>query len=250
MQLLNRKPKFDSSDILPLFALGTLALQVIVLLISIGSVISLWALAHKPAPSMVQLLEGRSVAMEPVDHNQRTPSVIQQYVKSSLGLMFTWNTRIPASKDNAATNPSTSLRDPGISLGNGRITTASWQASFALAEDFRTPFLEQVAKLTPAEVFSGAAQSVLSFESISDPKPVKSGEWQVDVVANLLIFDSAHPQGMAVPFNKTVFVRAIEPTTDPLPDHSSPIQKAVYHTQENGLQIREIRDLDIQQLNQ
>ena len=244
MQILNRKQKLDSSDILPLFALGTLGLQALILLINLGSVVSLWTMAHKPAPAMVQLLDGHSVAMEPVDANQRTPSVIRQFVKDSLGLMFTWNSKISAPKE-----ASGDVRDPGVSVGSGRITTSSWQASFALKEDFRNAFLEQIAKMTPSDVFNGEAQSVLSFESVSEPRPIKSGEWQIDMVANLLIFDSTHPQGLAIPLNKSVFVTAIEPTTDPLPDHSSPIQKAVYHVQTNGLQIREIRDLDIQQLN-
>jgi len=249
MQILKQKQRFDSSDILPLFALGTLGLQVLLLLISLGSVVSLWSIAHKPAPAMVQLLDGHSIAMEPVDTNQRTPSTIRQFTKDSLGLMFTWSSKIQANKDNANPGSPDSVKDPGVSVGTGRITTSSWQSSFALREDFRNSFLEQVAKLTPSDVFSGNAQSVLSFESISQPRLIKPGEWQVDLVANLLIFDSAHPQGNAIPFNKSVFVTAIEPTTDPLPEQSSPIQKAVYHVQANGLQIREIRDLDIEQLN-
>lgn len=249
MQILKQKQRFDSSDILPLFALGTLGLQVLLLLISLGSVISLWSIAHKPAPAMVQLLDGHSIAMEPVDTNQRSPATIRQFTKDSLGLMFTWNSKIQSNKDDANPSSPDAVKDPGVSVGTGRITTSSWQSSFALREDFRNSFLEQVAKLTPSDVFSGNAQSVLSFESISQPKLIKPGEWQVDLVANLLIFDSAHPQGNAIPFNKTVFVTAIEPTTDPLPEQSSPIQKAVYHVQANGLQIREIRDLDIEQLN-
>lgn len=249
MQILKHKPRFDSSDILPLFALGTLGLQVLLLLISLGSAISLWSIAHKPAPAMVQMLDGHSVGMEPVDTNQRTPSTIRQFTKDSLGLMFTWNTKLQANKDDANSSVADTVKDPGVSVGTGRITTSSWQSSFALREDFRNSFLEQVSKLTPSDIFNGNAQSVLSFESISQPKLIKPGEWQVDLVANLLIFDSAHPQGNAIPFNKTVFVTAIEPTTDPLPNQSSPIQKAVYHVQTNGLQIREIRDLDIEQLN-
>ncbi len=251
MQLLNHntKRRFDSSDILPLFAIGTLGIQVIVLLLTLGGLASLWAIAHKPAPAMVQLMDGRSVAMEPVDHLARTPEDIRRFVKDSLSLMFTWTSKIPATSSNDTTNTSATVNDPGISIGGGRITTATWQASFALKEDFRTPFLEQVAKMTPPSVFGSGAQAVLSFESVSDPKPMKPGEWQVDVVANLLIFDPQHPQGLALSFNKSVFVRATEPTTDPLPDNSTPIQKALYRVQQNGLQITEMHDLDIQQLN-
>lgn len=248
MQTRNKKRFIDSSDLIPLFILGTLGLEVFNLLTSSGSVIALWSMAHKPAPAMVQLVDGKPIAMQAVDTNQRTPATIREFVKNSLGLMFTWNAKLPTNPDPTA-KPGEVLKDPGVAIGNGgRITTASWQAAFALKEDFRNPFLEQVAKLTPSEVFSGGAQSVLSFESLSNPIPVKSGEWQVNIVANLLVFDSTHPQGIAIPFNKSVVVTAVEPTTDPLPDNSSPIQKAVYRIQGGGLQVREIRDLDIEQL--
>jgi hypothetical protein len=251
MQLLNRtaKRRFDSSDILPLFAIGTLGIQVIVLLLTLGGLVSLSAIARKPAPAMVQLVDGRSVAMEPVDHQTRTPESIRRFLKESLSLMFTWTAKIPAANSTSTTNASATVNDPGIAIGNGRITTATWQASFSLKEDFRTPFLEQVAKMTPPSVFGSGAQAVLSFESVSDPKPIQTGEWQVDVVANLLIFDPQHPQGLAIPFNKSIFLRAIEPTTDPLPEQSTPIQKALYQVQQSGLQITEMHDLDIQQLN-
>ena len=99
-------------------------------------------------------------------------------------------------------------------------------------------------------MFGGGAQSVLSFESVSDPRATKAGEWQVDVVANLLIFDSTHPQGLAIPFNKQVSVAAVEPTQDPMADDSTSIQKALYHVQESGLQITEVQDLDIQHIGQ
>ncbi|MBW4489674.1 MAG: hypothetical protein KME12_17970 [Trichocoleus desertorum ATA4-8-CV12] len=257
MQLLKPKRRFDSSDILPLFALGTLGIQGLVLLLGIINTVRVTHLAHKPTPAMVQMVDGRSVSMEPVDHLQRTPETVHRFVKDSLALMFTWNTKVATVPADPATtgrliSPTTrQMSDPGVSLGSGggKVTTSSWQASFAFQEDFRSKFLAAVATLTPSEVFTGSAQSVLSFESVSQPKPLDDDTWQVDVVANLLIFDGTHPQGLTVPFNKSVFVAAIEPTSDPLPDHSTPIQQAVYRLKQSGLQIREMRDLDIQTLN-
>jgi hypothetical protein len=257
MQLLKTKRRFDSSDILPLFALTTLGIQALALFLGLVNTIRINNLAHKPAPAMVQMLDGRSVSMEPIDHLERTPETVHRFVKDSLSLMFTWNSKITTVPTDPATtgrliSPTTrQVSDPGVSLGSsgGKVTTSSWQASFALKEDFRSKFLAAVATLTPSEVFAGNAQSVLSFESVSQPKPIDNHTWQVDVVANLLIFDAAHPQGLTVPFNKSVFVEAIEPTTDPLPDNSTPIQQAVYRLKQSGLQIREMRDLDIQNLN-
>ncbi|MEX0271576.1 hypothetical protein AB3R30_20860 [Leptolyngbyaceae cyanobacterium UHCC 1019] len=250
MQLLSKKRRFDSSDILPMFALGTLGLQILILFLTLAIATGTWAVARKPSPSMVQLDNGRSIAMEPVDHFSRTPVTVHQFVKNGLGMLFTWNAKLTSKNGAGATGQASrgSLSDPGVQVGRGRITTGTWQASFMVAEDFRNPFLQEVAKMTPNGVFSNAAQSVLSFESVSDPKPVKPGIWQVDVVANLLIFDGANPQGRVIPFNKSVFVQAVEPTSDPLPENSTPIQQAVYQAQQSGLRITEMRDLEIQQL--
>jgi hypothetical protein len=201
-------------------------------------------LARRPVPSLVQLVDGHSISAEAVDPSQRTPEVIQQFVKTSMGLMFTWNSQGQPADTTTANTPA----DQGVPIGHGRITTTSWQASFALKEDFRTAFLDQVAAITPPGVFNGSAQSVLNIETISTPRELQAGYWQVDMVAHLLIFDPTHPQGLAVPFNKSLFVQAVEPATDPLPEISTPLQKAVYRLRENGLEITEIRDLDLQQL--
>ncbi|MDX2244966.1 MAG: hypothetical protein NW224_30185 [Leptolyngbyaceae cyanobacterium bins.302] len=246
MKLLNHKRRLDSSDILPLFAVGTLFLQVINLFLNSGSTVGVWTLAHKPAPAMVQLLDGHSVAMEPIDHNARSPELIRQFVKSSMGLMFKWSTALPANEE---TGSNSTLRDPGVAIGGKRITTASWQASAVFSEDFRTPFLEEIAKLTPQGVFGGSTQGLLNITSISDPQPIAAGKWKIDLVAHLMIYDSAHPAGRSIPFNKSIFIRAIEPAIDPLPENSTPIQKAIYQMRQDGLEIIEIQDLDIQQLN-
>lgn len=243
--------RFHSSNILPLFALGTLGIQSLVLLLVLLNTARIGQIARKPVPTLVQLVDGRAITTAPVDPALRTPMVIHAFVKMALGMMFSWSGTVqnaPNAGAGAGNSPLPPVTDPGVPMGNGRVTTASWQASFALKEDFRTQFLAEIAKLTPADVFAGTAQSVLNIESISDPKPVKPGEWQVDVVANLIIFDGNHPQGTSIPFNKTLFVEAIEPAQDPLSDTSTPLQKAVYQLQESGLQISLIRDLNLQQL--
>ena len=246
MKLLNTKRRFDSSDILPLFAVGTLGLQLLNLFLNSGSAIALWSLSHKPAPAMVQLLDGHSVAMESVDHNARSPELIRQFVKGSLGLMFKWSTTLPASQ---AAGTTSTLSDPGVAIAGKRVTTSSWQASAVFSEDFRMPFLEEIAKLTPQEVFGGGTQGLLNITSISDPKPIAPGKWKIDIVAHLMIYDATHPAGRSIPFNKSIFIQAIEPAIDPLPESSTPIQKAIYQMRQDGLEIIEIQDLDIQQLN-
>jgi hypothetical protein len=256
LQTIQGGRRFYSSNILPLFALATLGIQSLLLLLILVDSLRIGHLVQKPVPSLVQLVDGHAITTQPVDPNVRTPEVIHQFIKTSLGMMFNWSGKVQTAPSNPsptdASTPTNTplpvLSDPGVPMGNGRVTTQSWQASFALKEDFRDSFLQEVAKLTPADVFSGNAQSVLNIESVSDPKLVKPGEWQVDVVANLILFDGNHPEGTPIPFNKTIFVDAIEPAQDPLPDTSTPLQKAVYQLREDGLQISLIRDLDLQQL--
>ena len=252
MQILDKKRGLKSSDVMPLFALGTLGLHVLSVLMLLGILLSLWSLAHKPTPSMVQLTDGRAIAMTSVDHLSRTPEELRRFTKDSLALMFTWSSKIqsPTNSSDPASKSTTMISDPGVPIEHGKVTTAAWQSSFSFKEDFRTELLNEVAKMTPSSVFGSGAQSVLSFESISDPKAVKTGQWQVDVVSNLLIFDDAHPQGLAIPFNKTVFLSAVEPTIDPMPDTSTPIQRALYRVQQSGLQITQMQDLDLQNIGQ
>lgn len=252
MQILGKKSRLKSSDVLPLFVLGTLGLHILVLLLLFGNFLGLWSLYHKPAPSMVQLLDGRAVAMTPVDHLDRTPEGLRQFTKNSLALMFTWSSKIqaPANPGDSTSGSTGMISDPGVQVKNGKVTTAAWQSSFALKEDFRTQLLDEIATMTPGSVFGNGAQSVLSFESISDPKPTADGQWQIDVVSNLLLFDDSHPQGLAIPFNKTIFLSAVEPTTDPLPEASTPIQRALYRVKQGGLEITQMQDLDIQHIGQ
>ena len=80
------------------------------------------------------------------------------------------------------------------------------------------------------------------------PIELEDGVYQLDMVANLVIFTGDNPQGQAIPFNKTIFVRAVEPLEDPLPEGSSPLQSAIYQQRLSGLEISEIRDLAIQDL--
>ena len=133
MQILNTKKRFDSSDILPLFALGTLALQVLILLLLFGNMWNTWAIARKPAPSMVQLLDGRSVAMEPVDHLARTPEDVRRFVKDSMAMMFTWSSKISsnASSNTAGAAPAT-ITDPGVPLKEGRVNNCKLAVLFCI----------------------------------------------------------------------------------------------------------------------
>lgn len=222
--------KFDVSTLQSIFIIVSLLLGITNLFFQLVLVVGVSMWANKDVPSLVQLRDGRSITTEAFDSDFRTPEITREFVRKILMMMFTWQP---------------SNHQSGIEIDGNSVTVNSWEASFAFQEELRPFVLSQVSEMTPQEVFKGAAQSALSIESIGDPSLLEDGNFEVDVVANLVIFSPNHPQGTAVPFNKTIVLHPIPPHLDPLPEDSSPIQQAVYRTRESGLEIVEMRDLDL-----
>ena len=230
---------FQQSNLLPLLIWSSLVMGAIGVLLGFLSFIGILYVAGKDVPSLVQLNEGRSVLVEPVDSDYRAPEVVDSFVEEVMSLLFTWNAV-------AEENGSRRITDRGVEVGsNQKIPTRTWRASFAVSNDFRETFLQEMAaSFIPRGVLSGDAQSALLIDSMTDPKEIDHGVWQVDMVAFLVIFDGQNPQGKATEFNKTIIVNAVKPALDPLPKETSPIQKAVYQAREKGLEITEIYELE------
>lgn len=199
-------------------------------------------IAAKDVPTLVQLHDGQSALVEPANSQFRSNALIKAFIEESMSQLFTWNTVTPSG------DGSRTLMDKGVSVGGSRkVPTRTWQASFALSNDFREAFMQEMAtSFIPVGVLTGNAQSALLIESMTEPKPISTGRWEVDMVAFLVIFDGRNPQGKATPFNKTIVVKAVEPSIDPLPQETSPIQKAVYQTRAKGLEISELYELNTQ----
>ncbi|MEM8502254.1 MAG: hypothetical protein AAF716_03770 [Cyanobacteria bacterium P01_D01_bin.1] len=239
--MLLKKGRFNKSEnLVPVFILSSMVMSGLALLTGFLCLVGILYIGGKATPSLVQLEDGRSIAVEPVGKYDRTPKVIVEFVRESLSQLFTWNA---TSKIDAQGTTRTIVSDDGVEIEGDRITTRTWRASFSIAEDFRTQMLAEIASLTPDEIFSGTAQSVLNIDSIATPVEIEPGLWEVDVVATLLIFNSRHPEGLAVPFNKKMVIAAVEPSQDPLPEETTSIQKAVYQTRASGLMIQEMYEL-------
>ncbi|UKP01223.1 hypothetical protein [Nostoc sp. UHCC 0870] len=67
--------------------------------------------------------------------------------------------------------------DTGVQAGGNKITRKTWETGFALSEDFRVPFLQELANLTPPDVFNGSTQSLLKINFLSEPK--KTENWEM-----------------------------------------------------------------------
>ncbi|NER27604.1 MAG: hypothetical protein F6J89_08210 [Symploca sp. SIO1C4] len=245
LQLLqNRKPgNLSRNDSLGLFAVGTFGLHVLTvfgLLLLYGNYSRL---AQKPPPSLVQLSSGEALTVAPIGSKERTPEVVKRFTVDTLTLIMNWSGKLPSKTTEEAVQPTL---DPGVDLrtvgGKGKVTTAAWQGSFALSEDFRKQFLQRLAELIPPGVFSGQTQAVLVPLEVQNPIKIDEGQWKVTMVANLMVFQASNNLGDVIPFNKEIFVRAVEAPKYVLSAENS-LAAVVATVRASGLEIYAIRDL-------
>ncbi len=231
------------ADIIPLFALGTLGIQVIVLLLSMWQAGSLAGLNDKQTPTLVQLEDGKAIRVGTMAYKERTPATIRRFVGDTMTMLMNWSGTLPPNTPEETKNPKL---DPGVSLGlsgasNKKIAQTTWQAGFALDESLRSEFLKLIASLTPQEVFNGGTQAVLVINYLSEPTKIEEGKWKIGMVANLLVFSKGDKLGKAVAFNKELFIKAVEaPRT---PEGASALEKTIYNIRQSGLEIYAVREL-------
>jgi hypothetical protein len=236
-----KKGSASQLNLFGLFIMGALGLGVLNLLLLLAVFASINRVANKPPPSLVQTVDGRSVVTHAMETKERTPIVIRRFTIDTLTLLLSASGKLPPTPE----QPNVQQPDAGvpIKLANQterRISTATWQAGFALSEDFRVAALQGIAQLMPPEAFTGQAQVMLIPQNISDPEKIGEGQWKVKMIANLVIFANGNPKGMAVAFNKEIFIRSID--TPPLNEVTTPLQKAVYQVRSAGLEIYGMKD--------
>ncbi|PAX51237.1 hypothetical protein [Brunnivagina elsteri] len=235
--------KVSTGDTLALFTVGTFGLHLITFFILILIYGSYSQLNKKPPPTLVQLETGSAIKVAPLGNRDRTPQVISRFVSDTMTLMMNWSGNLPATtvEENAKPKP-----DKGINIGErrlreNRVTSGAWQASYALSEDFRKEFLKMLASMTPSGVFKGTTQVVLVPLSIQSPIKIEEGKWKVKMIANLTIFDRGNNLGEVIPFNKEIFIRAVEAPESPA--NVSGLAAVIYQVRASGLEIYAIRDL-------
>ncbi len=235
--------KFSSSDILALFAVVTFGLHLITLLGLFLLYGSYSQLSKKASPSLVQLETGKSIKVAAIGSNERTPQVVLRFVSDTMTFMMNWSGNLNAGTIEESVKP---LPDPGIEIrsltnSQGKVTSSAWQASHALSEDFRKEFLKKLSQITPQGVFKGKTQVVLVPISIQSPIKISSGKWKIKMIANLTIFDQGSSLGEIIPFNKEIFVQAVE--APEYPGKIDGLTAVIYQIRSSGLEIYAIRDL-------
>ena len=233
-------PRIDSSDILPLAFAG---LSTGILFLSIAFfwlAVSLSKVANQKPPTLVQQVNGKAFTVRPADYTYREPEVIRRVVSDWATMTFTWGT-LPGNQAKTT--------DEGIEVGSGkRVPSPAWAASFLLAPDFRDEFLNQLStEVIPEGVFGGEVSAVLVPQQVSPPQAVGEGQWKVDLMATRIVFDPSNPAGTTIPFNRRIYLRAVEPPQSPLTEQATKEQKVVYQSLEGGLQIEEIRPIQLEE---
>ncbi|WP_121969220.1 hypothetical protein [Leptolyngbya sp. BC1307] len=233
-------PRIDSSDILPLAFAG---LSTGILFLSIAFfwlAVSLSKVANQKPPTLVQQVDGKAFTVRPADYTYREPEVIRRVVSDWATMTFTWGT-LPGNQ--------TKTTDEGVEVGSGkRVPSPAWAASFLLAPDFRDEFLNQLStEVIPEGVFGGEVSAVLVPQQVSPPQAVGEGKWKVDLMATRIVFDPSNPAGTTIPFNRRIYLRAVEPPQNPLTEQATKEQQVVYQSLEGGLQIEEIRPIQLEE---
>ncbi|MBD2303390.1 hypothetical protein H6G80_33690 [Nostoc sp. FACHB-87] len=237
MRLLEKK----ELNLTPIFLMGNAIVLTLLLLIELVNFFGLWRIANSKAPTLVELSDGESIRVSSISSSERSSQAITHFVGQTMTGLLSWNT-VP---QNELESPLEKLKlDTGVQAGQGRITTKTWATGFALSEDFRAPFLEQLGKLTPPDVFQGSTQSILKVSFLGEPRKLKESRgWTIDLIAELIIFKGGNVIGEPITFNKTIFVKAID--TPRLPKQYSNIQKIAYQARKAGLEIYKIQDFEL-----
>ena len=223
----------------------TLALGLTAALVLNGGALAVLSFAYigllaKAPPAMVQLESGRSITTEPLDSTDRTPAVIQTFVRDTFTLLFSASGQLPPQGGNPP------VADTGVNVqtdrGSLKISTVASLAAWGLSDEdnFRAEFLKKLAQYTPQDAFgNGSTEMALSIRYISEPiVGTEPGTWRVTVMGEQIVRSAQSPTGAAIPFNRVISLRAITPPE--AKDYSTLLERQIATVRQSGLVIEKI----------
>lgn len=236
--------KLSKKDSFGIFLVSTFALHILTFLILILLYGSYSKLAKKPPPSLVQLNTGEAINVAPIGSKERTPEVIKTFTVNTLTTMMNWTGYLPPSTPEEVSRP---VVDPGVEIQviggkKGKITTAAYEGSLALAEDFRKEFLQKLVEITPQNVFRGNTDVVLVPLSISEPELIEEGKWKLILIANLMVLENGDKLGKIIPFNKEIYVQSVEIPDYLIDDSQGKLAQIIAKVRASGLEIYALKD--------
>lgn len=187
--------------------------------------------------TFVQLVDGRAVAMREEVGTYRTPETIKNVVRQWATLTWSWESKLPG-----ANQP-----DTGQKIGNQKLTTTAYLASFLLSgkqnpegSSFREESRRMISELTPAGVFSGNVRSTILIRHVSEPKTIALGKYEVEMIATRNVVEQSG-QIEEIPFNRTFTLEAVDIPRSPLGKTATEVERVVYSIREAGLEITDIK---------
>lgn len=186
--------------------------------------------------TQVQLINGQTYYVSERDQRFRYPSVIQNFIKTWAELTFNWDSKLPGTNET----------DSGIKVNSKRVPTSTYFASLLMEPEFGKASLDKIADLVPSTVFSGQVRSTIIISFLSEPREIRPGEWEVDMIATRLIVDRSLGKDERIPFNRTFRIKAVEIQTSPLGDQASAFEQKVYEIRSAGLEINKITEFNPQ----
>ncbi|MBD2454486.1 hypothetical protein H6G80_10385 [Nostoc sp. FACHB-87] len=220
MQILKTENK--KSNILPLFAVATFGLNIFALLLLMFHGSMLQALKQQLTPqSLVQLIDGQAVTVDPKPSVERYPETIRRFVGETISLMLTWSEQQP---------PQT-----------------AWDISSQMvSNNIKQKLLLEITSLKSGSQFqtiNKGSEYVLVIDSISQPTKITEGTWKVEMYAHQLSFTNYDKLGVSSPFNKQILVQVVDEPLASLPDKPLSWDFAAYRLGEARLQIYNICDI-------
>lgn len=191
--------------------------------------LSLKTLSQKKV-TFVQLKDGTTASVMEADGLYREPKTIKTFVSSWVNLTWGWDGKIPGTND----------PDPGIKIKKSeRVPTSAWMASLMMESQFGEASLVELAKLIPNGVFEGKTRSTAYVSYLSEPREIKKGVWEIDVIATRVVLEQGVGESRQ-PFNRTITVKATEVPISPLGENANLVEKTVNSMRSAGLEITKI----------
>ncbi|MEM7553906.1 MAG: hypothetical protein AAF378_07365 [Cyanobacteria bacterium P01_A01_bin.84] len=211
-----------NTNIIPLFVVATFGLHLLTFLILMFHSKMLQQVKKKSLPeTLVQLADGRAIAVDAQKNFQRNPRTIQRFVGETMTLMFTSSDKLP--------------------------TKVVWQiSSQLLSEKYQQTLKSQNKSLyleNELKKISKGKESVFIINNISPPVEISPGKWKVQISARRLIFRNYDKLGSPITFNKQILVRSLEKTSVPVPKFPTPLSLAVHRLGYAKLEIYNICEI-------
>jgi hypothetical protein len=256
--LRNSNREVDTTNKVGLFILVTLGISIFNLILLIIQAIGMNSLAHRPLPTMVQLVNGKTIEVTSFEGKNRSPQLIKDFTLDTLRKLFTWRQHLPLTATDDPRHPQV---DPGVPVesksGKLLIPTTVWGGSFGLADRFREEFLgSSIAPLmTQLQVLQGRSEVAFIPLDIQDPVEIKGDAnerlWKVNLVANLVYRATSDSIEKVVPFNKTIYLRSVIPPSLVDVDvaaakDSKNLARVVAMARSSGIEIYAIEKTDAQ----